>query len=74
LIFASFCTVAHPKEKIDKITNAKKMLTHFLITLHLLSSMNEYASIFWKITLKIRYIKKTDNKNPPHCQEKNNNN
>jgi hypothetical protein len=49
LIFASFATVAHPKEKTDKITNAKKMLTHFLITLHLLSSMNEYANTLRKL-------------------------
>jgi len=49
LIFASFPKVAHPKEKTDKITNAKKMLTHFLITLHLLSSMNEYGNTLGKL-------------------------
>jgi hypothetical protein len=31
LIFASFCTPAHPKEKTAKITNARMILTHFLI-------------------------------------------
>jgi hypothetical protein len=37
LTFASFEIPAHPKEKPANIANAKKMLTHFLITLHLLS-------------------------------------
>jgi hypothetical protein len=37
LIFASFDTPAHPNEKTAKIANAMKMLTHFLILLHLLS-------------------------------------
>jgi len=45
LIFVSFDIGAHLKEKTDKIANAKKMLTHFLIPLHLPSSMNEYANI-----------------------------
>jgi len=37
LTFASFEIVPQPKEKTANIANAKKMLTHFLITLHLLS-------------------------------------
>jgi len=39
LTFVSFVYVAHPAEKIAKIANAKKMLTHFLIITHLLSSI-----------------------------------
>jgi hypothetical protein len=31
LIFASFDTPAHPKEKTAKIANARMILTHFLI-------------------------------------------
>ncbi len=37
LIFASLAT-PHPIENTANIANAKKILTHFLITLHLLSS------------------------------------
>jgi hypothetical protein len=40
LTFASFDTDAHPNEKTAKIANAMKMLTHFLITLHLLSLLD----------------------------------
>jgi hypothetical protein len=70
LIFASFCTPAHPKEKTANIANAKKILTHFLITLHLLSSMDPML-IFKEIVLTPNDIEKTDNKIPLHCQEKN---
>jgi hypothetical protein len=52
LIFASFDIPAHPKEKTDNIANAKKMLTHFFITPHLLSSMNEYKNTSRKLILK----------------------
>jgi len=41
LIFASLATPAHPKEKTANIANAKKRLTHFLITIHLLSSIDK---------------------------------
>ncbi len=41
LIFASLATPAHPKEKTANIANAKKILTHFLITIHLLSSIDK---------------------------------
>jgi hypothetical protein len=71
LIFASFCTPAHPKEKTAKIANAKKILTHFLITLHLLSSTDTMLK-FKKMVLTTNGIEKTDNKIPLHCQEKNN--
>jgi hypothetical protein len=37
LTFVSFEIPVHPKAKPANIPNAKKMLTHFLITLHLLS-------------------------------------
>ncbi len=37
LIFVSLATPAHPKEKTAKSANARKMLTHFFIPLHLLS-------------------------------------
>ena len=37
LIFVSFDVPAHPKEKTATSANAKNMLTHFLITTHLLS-------------------------------------
>jgi hypothetical protein len=40
----SFDIPAHPKAKTAKIANAKKMLTHFLITLHLLSLTRKFAS------------------------------
>ncbi len=45
LIFVSLATPAHPKEKTAKSTNAKKMLTHFRIIAHLLSSVNVNGSI-----------------------------
>jgi len=71
LIFASFVTLAHPKEKTANIANAKKILTHFLITLHLLSSTDPML-LFKEIMLTADNIEKTDNKIPLHCQEKNN--
>jgi hypothetical protein len=43
LTFVSFVYVAHPTEKTAKSANAKKMLTHFLITIHLLSSIHIYV-------------------------------
>jgi hypothetical protein len=39
----SFVYVAHPTEKTAKIAKAKKTLIHFLITLHLLSSIYIYV-------------------------------
>jgi len=67
LIFASFVTPAHPNENTAKSANAKKILTHFLITLHLLSSMIHKTP--WEFGTS--YVEKTDNKNPLPCQEKN---
>jgi hypothetical protein len=63
LIFASFATLAHPKENTANTANNIKMLTHFLITLHLLSSS------FRKLQGENR-IPKTDIKNPFLCQAK----
>jgi hypothetical protein len=42
LTFVSFVYVAHPKEKTAKAANTKNILTHFLITAHLLSSIYIY--------------------------------
>jgi hypothetical protein len=67
LIFVSFEIVPQPKENTAKSANAKKMLTHFLITLHLLSSINKDV----KILLNTSGIDETDNKNPSRCQVKN---
>jgi hypothetical protein len=39
----SFVYVAHPTERTASSANAKKMLTHFLITIHLLSSIHIYV-------------------------------
>jgi hypothetical protein len=64
LIFASFETLAHPKANNANTANNIKMLTHFLITVHLLSSS------FKKLQRK-RRIPKTDIKNPFLCQAKN---
>jgi len=64
LIFASFATLAHPKENTANTANNIKMLTHFLITVHLLSSS------FRKLQGK-SHIPKTDIKNPFLCQAKN---
>jgi hypothetical protein len=64
LIFASFATLAHPKENTANTANNIKMLTHFLITIHLLSSSLK------KLQGKDR-IGKTDIKNPFPCQAKN---
>jgi hypothetical protein len=59
--------LAHPKENTAKIANTIKMLTHFLITVHLLSSS------FRKNCREKLRIPKTDNKNPFLCQAKNTN-
>jgi abortive infection bacteriophage resistance protein len=52
LIFASFEIPAHPKEKTAKITNAKKIFTHFLMTIYLLSSKETNAHYFDEFGLK----------------------
>jgi hypothetical protein len=52
LIFASFATPAHPKEKTANIANAKKILTHFLITIHLLSSIDNELFILIETSSK----------------------
>jgi hypothetical protein len=51
LIFVSFDTPAHPKENTAKRANTKEMLTHFLITTHLLSSIRLFALIQADLTL-----------------------
>ena len=57
LTFVSFVYVAHPTEKTANIANAKKMLTHFLITLHLLSSIYVYVGDPKKSFYKLWYNK-----------------
>ena len=60
--FVSFVYVAHPTEKTAKIANAKKMLTHFLITLHLLSSIHIYVggreNQFYELRHNVNWIPK----------------
>jgi hypothetical protein len=56
LIFASLETPAHPKEKTANTTNAKKMLTHFLITIHLLSSINKELLVLIEVILTISIL------------------
>jgi hypothetical protein len=69
LTFASFDGVAHPKGKTAKIANVKKILTHFLITIHLLSSM--YINVCYsKNNASKRRCRLTINKNCLSCQEK----
>ena len=58
LTFVSFVYAAHPTEKTANIANAKKMLTHFLITLHLLSSIYVYVGDPKKIFYKLWHNKK----------------
>ena len=64
LIFASFETFAHPSENTANNANAKKILTHFLINLHLLS-------LFFRKIAEDNIVPKIDNKNPFSCQVKN---
>jgi hypothetical protein len=58
----SFVYVAHPTEKTAKIANAKKMLTHFLITIHLLSSICIYVggreNQFYELRHNVKWIPK----------------
>ena len=60
--FVSFVYVAHPTEKTAKIANAKKMLTHFLITIHLLSSTHIYVggreNQFYELRHNVNWIPK----------------
>jgi hypothetical protein len=56
LIFASFEIPAHPKEKTAKTANAKKILTHFLITIHLLSSIFKKLSLLIETIFRRLYI------------------
>ncbi len=62
LIFASLETPAHPKEKTANTTNAKKILTHFLITIHLLSSIDRellaLIEIVLTMSILIEYLQK----------------
>ena len=62
LIFASLETPAHPKEKTANTTNAKKILTHFLITIHLLSSIDKtllfLVEMILTIPILIDYVQK----------------
>jgi hypothetical protein len=62
LIFASFETLAHPKENTANTANNIKMLTHFLITVHLLSSsfkkIAEKKTVYRKRITKIRFYVK----------------
>jgi hypothetical protein len=71
LIFASFDTPPHPNEKIAKITNAMKMLSHFRITLHLLSLLDTIALSSSVTRLLPDDTGQTNNKKQLRCQEKN---
>jgi hypothetical protein len=52
LTFASLEIPAHPKEKTANTANAKKILTHFLIPILLLSSKGTNAHYFDEFGLK----------------------
>ena len=71
LIFVFLSSCAHPKPKIDKATNTIKILTHFLITLHLLSSMDTIAPVLKNHIQNSIIQNKRITKIPPLCQEKN---
>jgi hypothetical protein len=54
LIFASLEIPAHPKEKTANTANAKKILTHFFITIHLLSSIDKELFVLIETVSKDR--------------------
>ena len=62
LIFASLEIPAHPKEKTANTTIAKKILTHFLITIHLLSSIDKtllfLVEMILTLSILIDYVQK----------------
>jgi len=58
LIFASFEIVPHPKEKTAKTANAKKILTHFLMTIHLLSPIDKELFTLIETVSEDYYIEK----------------
>jgi len=58
LIFVSFPTDAHPKEKTAKIANAIKMFTHFLMTTY---SFRQLISILMaNLNLNVALNRKVD--------------
>ena len=73
LTFVSFVYVAHPKEKTAKTANTNKILIHFLITIHLLSSIDKGLLGLIETVLKghDRDMKGNLPKNLSFCQGKN---